>query len=167
MELIAYGKILRPHGLKGEIKVLPYSGNPENFQQIQYIYTQSGCTEPQRHKVSARKLQKNFIIARIQNVNSVEQAELLRNKEVHVDKNDLPSNQEDEYYWFELIGLSVYSQSGALIGKVDSLIDNAAQPTLVIRDSSREYMVPLIDRFVKKIDLGNSKIIVESIVDLV
>lgn len=167
MKLIAYGKILRPHGLKGEIKVLPYSGNPENFRQIRYIYTQSDCSEPQRHKVSASRLQKSFIIARIQNVNSVEQAELLRNREVHVDKNDLPSNQEDEYYWFELIGLSVYSPSGALIGKVDSLIDNAAQSTLVIKDSSREYMVPLIDRFVKKIDLDNSKIIVESIVDLV
>ncbi len=167
MKLIAYGKILKPHGLRGEVKVLPYSGDPENFRQIRYIYTQSGCSEPERHEISARRLQKNFIIARIQNVNSVEQAEQLRNREVHVDRNELPSNQEDEYYWFELIGLSAYNECGALIGRVDSLIDNAAQPTLVITDNSREYMVPLIDRFVKKIDLENSKIIVQSIADLV
>lgn len=167
MKFIAYGKILKPHGLKGEIKVLPYSAEPENFKQVQYIYTKSDSNGPRRYKVSAKRFQKHFIIARLQNVNSIEDAEALRNKEIHVDRNELPSNQEDEYYWFELIGLNVYNENECLIGQVDSLIDNTAQPVLVIKNNSEEYMVPFIDRFVKEVNLDNSKIVVESIADLI
>jgi len=168
MKFIAYGKILKPHGLKGEIKVLPYSIDPENFKQVQYIYTKSDSNnEPQRHKVSAKRFQKHFIIAKLQNINNIEDAEALRNKEIHVDRNELPSNQEDEYYWFELIGLNVYNENECLIGQVDSLIDNTAQPILVIKNNSEEYMVPFIDRFVKEVNLDNSKIVVKSIADLI
>lgn len=167
MKFIAYGKILKPHGLKGEIKVLPYSTDPENFKQVQYIYTKSDSNEPQRHKVSAKRFQKHFIIAKLQNVNNIEDAEALRNKEIHVDRNELPPNQEDEYYWFELIGLNVYNENECLIGQVDSLIDNTAQPILVIKNNSEEYMVPFIDRFVKEVNLDNSKIVVKSIADLI
>ncbi len=167
MKFIAYGKILKPHGLKGEIKVLPYSTSPENFKQVQYIYTEPDSKNPQRHKVSDKRFHKHFIIAKLQNVNSIEEAEALRNKEVHVDRNELPSKQEDEYYWFELIGLNVYDENECLIGQVDSLIDNTAQPILVIKNGSEEYMVPFIDRFVKEVDLNSSKIAVESIADLI
>ncbi len=167
MDLITYGKILKPHGLKGEVKVLPYSGQSENFSQIQHLYINSNKDEFGQHEVLAKKFHKNLIIVRIQDIDSIEDAELLRGKEVHVDKEELPSKQEDEYYWFELVNLNVYSRNGSFIGKVDSIIDNTAQPVLIIKNSSSEYMVPLIDIFVKEIDLNYSKIVIKSIDDLI
>lgn len=63
--------------------------------------------------------------------------------------------------------MNVYSRNGSFIGKVDSIIDNTAQPVLIIKNSSSEYMVPLIDIFVKEIDLNYSKIVIKSIDDLI
>ena len=167
MKLIAYGKILKPHGLKGEVKVLPYSGETENFKFFRSIYIPLEKNKPQEYVILGKKFQKNQIIVKMQNVDSIEDAELLRGKEIFIDKAELPSTEEDEYYWFELIGLKVYSQDNGLVGKVDSIIDSTAQPILVIKNNSKEYMVPLIDNFVKKIDLDNSKIVIEPIEGLI
>ena len=163
MKLITYGKILKPHGLKGEVKVLPYSGESGNFKYVRYIYISLNNNRPQRYSVLAKKFQKNLIIVKIQDINSIEDAELLCGKEVHIDKQELPSTEKDEYYWFELIGLNVYSLDNAFVGKVDSIIDNTAQSIFVVKNNSKEYMIPLIDNFVKKIDLDNSKVVIESI----
>lgn len=58
MDLITYGKILKPHGLKGEVKVLPYSGQSENFSQIQHLYINSNKDEFGQHEVLAKKFHK-------------------------------------------------------------------------------------------------------------
>lgn len=167
MNLIAYGKILKPHGLKGEVKVLPYSGESENFKYFKSIYLSLDSNGPKEYSITGKKFQKNLIIVKIKEIDSVEDAESIRGKELFIDKEQLPSTEEDEYYWFELIGLNVYSQDKGLLGKVDSIIDNAAQPILVIKSNSEEYMVPLIDNFVKKIDLDNSRILIEPIEGLI
>ena len=167
MQLIAYGKILKPHGLKGEVKVLPYSGETENFKNFKSIYIYLENKKPQEYSISGRRFQKNLIIAKIEEIDSKEDADLLRGKEVYIDKVELPSTEDDEYYWFELIGLNVYRQDNSLVGKVDSIMDNTAQPILVIKNNSEEYMVPLVDNFVKKIDLENSKIVIEPIDGLI
>lgn len=167
MKLIAYGKILKPHGLKGELKVLPYSGESENFKQFKSIFISINNNEPKEFSISGKKFQKNLIIVKIQEIDRIEDAELLRGKEVYIDKEELPSTEEDEYYWFELIGLNAYNQDNKLLGKVESIIDSSAQPILVIKNNSEEYMVPLIDKFVKEVDLDNSKIVIEPIDGLI
>ena len=167
MKLIAYGKILKPHGLKGEVKVLPYSGESENFKHFSSIFISLDNNRQVEYEISGKRFQKNLIIVKFREVDSIDDAEQLRGKEVFIDKAVLPSTADDEYYWFELIGLDVYSQDNGLLGKVDSIIDNTAQPILVIKNNSDEYMVPLIDNFVKKIDLDNSKIVIEPIEGLI
>jgi len=167
MQLIAYGKILKPHGLKGEVKVLPYSGETENFKNFKSVYIYSENKKPLEYTISGSRFHKNLIIAKIKTVDTKEDAELLRGKEVYIDKVQLPSTEDDEYYWFELIGLDVYRQDNSLLGKVDSILDNTAQPILIIKNNSEEYMIPLVDNFVKKIDLENSKIVIEPIDGLI
>ena len=108
MKLIAYGKILKPHGLKGEVKVLPYSGESENFKNFKSIYISLDNNGPKKYSISGKKFQKNQIIVKFSEIENKEDAESLRGKEVFVDKQQLPSTEDDEYYWFELIGLDVY-----------------------------------------------------------
>ena len=163
MKLFAYGKILKPHGLNGEVKVLPYSGESENFKKFKQLYLSPNGGSEQEFKITGKKFQKNQIIAKLDGIDSIEKAEELRGLTVYIDRKDLPSTDNDEYYWFELIGLSVFDIENEKIGRVDSIIDNAAQPILVIKNRSDEYMVPFIEKFVKEIDIKNSKIIIEPI----
>ncbi|HSE83539.1 MAG TPA: ribosome maturation factor RimM, partial [Thermodesulfobacteriota bacterium] len=70
---------------------------------------------------------------------------------------------ENEYYWFQLIGLNVYTTDGGYVGKVVNLIDREPQSLLIVKDREREYLVPMIDTIIKQINLENSQIVISPI----
>ena len=91
----------------------------------------------------------------------------MKGSTVFIDKKELPLKEEDEYYWFELIGMNVFNNENIFIGKVKDIIDNTAQPVLVIKNNSEEYLVPMVEKYVEDIDLVNSKIVINPIDDLI
>ena len=161
MGLINYGKITRPHGLKGEVILIPFSRRPDSLPGINYIYIdREDSEEPEMLTVSGCRLHKGTAIIKLEGVDSIDDAEELRGAEVLVDTDDLGGLEEDEYYWFELIGLDVYAEDGSFIGKVEDLIDRAHQSVLVVRDGEAEALIPLAEPIIKEIDLENSKIVI-------
>ena len=161
MGLINYGKITRPHGLKGEVILIPFSRRPDSLPGINYIYIdREDSEEPEMLTVSGCRLHKGTAIIKLDGVDSIDDAEELRGAEVLVDTDDLGGLEEDEYYWFELIGLDVYAEDGSFIGKVEDLIDRAHQSVLVVRDGEAEALIPLAEPIIKEIDLENSKIVI-------
>ena len=161
MGLINYGKITRPHGLKGEVILIPFSRRPDSLPGINYIYIdREDSEEPEMLTVSSCRLHKGTAIIKLDGVDSIDDAEELRGAEVLVDTDDLGGLEEDEYYWFELIGLDVYAEDGSFIGKVEDLIDRAHQSVLVVWDGEAEALIPLAEPIIKEIDLENSKIVI-------
>ena len=167
MKLIAYGKILKPHGLKGEVKVFPYSGDSGNFKNFTELHLSSSQGTSHKYKISKKRFQKNLIIVSLEGIDNIEKAEQLKGLTVYIDSKELPAKEIDEYYWFELIGLEVFSTDDKLLGQVINIIDNTAQPVLVINNGSYEFMVPFIEKFVKEIDIKSSRIIIEPIEGLI
>ena len=161
MGLINYGRITRPHGLKGEVILIPFSRRPDNLPGINYIYIdRDDSEEPEMLTVNSCRLHKGTAIVKLEGVDSIDDAEELRGAEVLVDTDELEGLEEDEYYWFELIGLGVYAEDGSFIGKVEDLIDRAHQSVLVVRDGEAEALIPLAEPIIKEIDLENSKIVI-------
>jgi 16S rRNA processing protein RimM len=161
MGLINYGRITKPHGLKGEVILIPFSRRPDNLPGINYIYIdRDDSEEPEMLTVNSCRLHKGNAIVKLEGVDSIDDAEELRGAEVLVDTDELEGLEEDEYYWFELIGLGVYAEDGSFIGKVEDLIDRAHQSVLVVRDGEAEALIPLAEPIIKEIDLENSKIVI-------
>lgn len=167
MDLIAYGKVIKPHGLSGEVKVLPFSGEFSSFKNFSKLYISLENINPPKFTISRSRNQKNHIIVKLKNIDSIDEAEKLKGLMVFIDKEELPEKEEDEYYWFELIGMDVFNTEDELIGKVKDLMDNSAQPILVIKNNSDEILVPMVDKFVKDIDTKNSKIVINPIEGLI
>ena len=167
MDLIAYGKVIKPQGLSGEVKVVPFSGEFSSFENFKNLYISQEIYNPPRFVISRSRNQKNNIIVKLQGIDSIDDAERLKGLTVFIDKKELPKKADDEYYWFELIGMDVYNNEDKLIGKVKDIIDNTAQPILVINNNSEEYLVPLVEKFVEDIDLTNSKIVINPIEGLI
>ncbi len=167
MDLIAYGKVIKPHGLSGEVKVLPFSGEFSSFKNFSKLYISLENNNPPKFTISRSRNQKNHIIVKLKDIDSIDEAEKLKGLMVFIDKEELPEKEEDEYYWFELIGMDVFNTEDELIGKVKDLMDNSAQPILVIKNNSDEILVPMVDKFVKDIDTKNSKIVINPIEGLI
>ncbi len=161
MSLIPFGKVTRTHGLRGEIKIIPFSHSLENLSRLKRIFIQKkGEEKPHEFKVISRKFHKDTAIVELEGIESVEAAERLRGCLVLVESTNLVETEEDEYYWFQLIGLRVYTTQGRYVGRVENLIERAQECLLVVKEGDNEFLIPMVDAIVKEITLENSQIVV-------
>lgn len=164
MGLLPFGRVVKTHGLSGEVKILPFSREFENLSRIKRLFIQvKQDEEPREFNIVRRSLEKGSGILELEGVNSVDVAENLRGCLVLIECSDLPETDEDEYYWFQLIGLRVYTTDGGYIGKVVNLIDREPQSLLIVKDGEREHLIPMIDTIIKGINLENSQIVISPI----
>ncbi len=164
MGLISFGKISKVHGLAGEVRFFPFSRQLDNLSTLEriFIYKTSGGS-PLELIISKSRIHKNSAIFKIQGVNSIEDAEKLVGSIVYVETSDLNKLEDDEYYWFDLIGLNTYTDEGQFIGVVENLVDRSLQSLLVVKNEDKEYLIPLTEPIVKEVDLERSKIIISPV----
>ncbi|MEN8142795.1 MAG: ribosome maturation factor RimM [Thermodesulfobacteriota bacterium] len=158
-DLIAVGKINKVHGIKGEVKVRPYFGSPDDFLNYRKMYfrdPESGL--PQHLKVSRCRPQAGDVILKLEGLDDRTAAEGYRGVEILVDKKLLPPLPEDEYYWHELVGFQVETDIGRHLGKVATFFQTAGHDVMVVRGSGREYLIPLEKEFILKRD-GDASIL--------
>ncbi|GBD38868.1 Ribosome maturation factor RimM [bacterium HR37] len=166
MGLIPFGKVLRAHGLSGELKVFLFSGETENLQRISRVFIKrTQDSKPQEYRILAKKAQKNLVILKLEGLNSTESAEKLKGSLLMIESSDLPELGEDEYYWFQLMGLKVYTDKGEYVGRVEQLIDRALQSLLVVKNEKegKEILIPMVDAIVKEINIEKSEIVITPI----
>lgn len=163
-ELLPLGRISKPHGLNGEVRVVLYSGNVDSITSVNrlFIYTK-GHEKPVELKITSLRIQNKTTILGLEGINTVEEASGLRGSIVMVDKCDLPEPKEDEYYWFQLIGLNVVSTAGDFIGTVKNLIDREPQALLVVENNEKEFLIPMVDTLVQGVKLEESEVIITPI----
>ena len=98
----------------------------------------------------------------------VEEAELLRNSYLKVDRNDEPELEEGVYYIVDLLGLEVYSDEGKLLGKVDDIYNNGSTDIYVVKDElGKQLLLPAIADVIKEISLEDNKIVVHLLKGLI
>lgn len=154
--LIVIGKALKPIGLNGELKIYPYTESLDIFKKFPYLFFETELFEVTR----VRKY-KALIGVYLKGINNYEDAHKLRDKLVKIPQSFFPRNEDDEYYWFELIGATVFNIQGKSLGTVQSLIRTSAHDILQVRAKTKELLIPFIDDIVKTVNLKENHIIVD------
>jgi len=161
-KLLPVGEIGRPHGIKGEMKVYPYSGNPESLQSYARLLVampEDGVT--QSYVLRSCRSQGQFAVIKLDGVDSRNEAEQLTGCEVLVDRQEMPELVDDEFYWHDLQGMVVVTAQGRQLGTVSRLMATGAHDILVVVDRGREYLIPALDEFVVAIDAESGTITVD------
>ena len=153
------GRIAAPFGVKGWVKVQTFSEDPGAL--LDFDSWRIG-RDDQQHNYAVAECQEhsNTLVARLEGIEDRDQAYALRGLEVSVPRSALPAPAENEYFWADLIGLEVVNQHGAVLGKVDSLMETGAHDVLVIK-GSKEHLIPFIGAFVGKVDVAAGTIAVD------
>ncbi|MDL1969901.1 MAG: ribosome maturation factor RimM [Candidatus Desulfofervidaceae bacterium] len=154
-ELLLIGKVVNTHGIKGELRVVPYTKSVESFRAagVVYVKFKSGPFQPY-HIVSVRP-HKNVYIVGLSEVNHISQVEALIGAEIYREKSSLPGlDEEKEYYWYQVIGLEVRSLKGEVIGKIKHVFNTGSNDIFVVYDekNKKEYLIPSIDDVVERFD---------------
>lgn len=151
LEKIKVGKIVSVVGLKGEVKVYPYTDDLERFEELDQV--QAGDDWLQIDHV---RYQKNMVILHFEGIGDRNAAERLRNRFLTIKKEQLRELEEDEYFIFDLIGLEAVDTDGNHLGRVSDVIQNTAQDLYEIEtEDGKKHLVPAVHEFITEIDLNN------------
>lgn len=161
MSSVLIGQIVNVHGIKGEVKIYPYTDDIDALSsKLKKVYLDEGMQK--KYKISCR-IQKNMILAKLEGINTVEEAEKLRKKNVYISDEDLDELEEDSYYVKDLIGVDVIDvDSNEVLGIVEYIFNTGANDIYEIKrsDNSKVYL-PAIKQVIKKVDIKARKIYVE------
>ena len=156
------GKIVNTFGIKGEVKITPYTDNVQQFKKLKNIYVNDTKME-----IESAKFQKNTVILKLKGVDDMSSAEDLRGKLIKVDRSTkkLP---EGTYYIVDLIGLGVYTDEGNLLGTLKDIYNTGANDIYTVETiDGKEILLPSIKEVIKEIDLENNRIIVQILKGLI
>lgn len=159
MEYYKLAKVLKPQGLKGELKLSPFTDNPERFYGLSHIYVKNNGKFESRAVQSAR-LYKQFAYLKIEGVESCEDAEALRGSFLYVDRQSA-KKPEDSYFIADLIGMEVEDEKGSKLGTVEDVFNTGAADIYRV-SGAKCFMFPAAPGAITDIDEQNRVIIVSA-----
>lgn len=162
-DYLELGQIVNVKGLKGEVKLNSFAEDNTIFERLPKVFlkNKSEIIEKQIEKVGYNK---NQVILKLKDCDSIEEAETLRNMYLLAKRTDLGELPEGVYYIVDLIGLEVYTEDGELLGKVDDIYSTGANDIYVVKDEmGKQKLLPGTDEVIKQTNLTEGKIVVHLI----
>lgn len=156
------GKIVNTQGLKGEVRIYSYTDDINRFDDLEKFYI--GKDRENLFIVEKVRYKGNMIIMKIKGIDKIEDAEKLRDKFIYVSRENSRELDEDEFFVADMIGMDVETVDGKYIGKLDEVLQYAANDVYVIKSSdNNEYLIPAVMQFVPTIDIKSKKMIINPI----
>jgi 16S rRNA processing protein RimM len=146
------GRVLAPFGVRGWVKVQPFTEQPGNLGQYgSWWIAVSG--QWQLYTVAEWLQHGDHLVARIEGCNTREQAAIYRGCEIAVSRDAMPEPGPDEFYHSDLSGLRVVNRAGVELGRIEEVLENGAHPVLHVTGQGRERLLPLVASVVDQVDL--------------
>lgn len=147
---ITIGRVIRPHGIRGEVVVEPLSDTRQRFETLGSVRLARADGTPRDATVEAQFPHQKRRVLKFAGVDTRDEAEALRDARIEIPRASVPALPDGAYYHFELEGLDARDQHGRSIGTVAGVWETgAAAPVLVVRDAAgRETLLPFVDEFV-------------------
>ena len=154
---VAVGRINGPWGLRGHVKVTPYTDNPERFREGALLLV---AGRP-RHVLEVLT-PKGYPCVRFEGYANATAAAELRGALIEIEESELPALPADEYYIHDLIGLEVVTRDGAPVGTLAEVLHTGANDVYLIRrEGARDALIPAIRDVVREVDLTRRRMVIE------
>ena len=149
---IEIGKVVNTHGIRGDLKIIPWCDDPAVFCDLEDIYI-----DGKRYEIENARLHKTAVLLKANGVDSINDAELLKNKTVYVERDALGELPEGTYYICDLLGLEVKTEEGEVLGVIDDIIKTGSNDVYVLKDKTGKrknpILIPVIDEVVREVNI--------------
>lgn len=147
-QFLETGEVVSTHGIQGEIKILPWADSPEFLLNFKTLYLNG-----KPYSVLSSRVHKTCVLAKLQGIDTPEQATLLRGQTVSVDRSGL-SLPEGTVFIADLIGCRVLDEEENEIGKIKDVLTMPSSDVYVI-EGRKKYMIPAVKEFVREINVAD------------
>lgn len=156
---VVVGRFGRVHGVRGDIHVISFTEPAHNILDYHpWLIEKNG--QWQSVTIASTKLHNQEIIAHIKDCDDRDLAKRYTNKDIAVPQDALPKLNKQEYYWSELIDLTIINQRGENLGQVTEILETGSNDVLVVKGST-EHLIPYRKEVILKVDLGSNTITVD------
>jgi len=142
------------------VRVDSYAEKADRFWTLEHVFLTPEGGVPRPAAVEEIGNGHRCVLLKFKGIDTVHQAQRLVGSSISVDCAEIEDTEEDEYYWFELIGLDALDESGASLGAVENMLRTGAHDILVIRNLAEEILVPAISQYVREVKIEQGLIIV-------
>jgi 16S rRNA processing protein RimM len=163
---IEVGRVVRAHGVRGEVRVAPSTDNPDRFVAGSRVFLRPrGAAEGEGRRpliVAGLRGADDFPIVSFEGISGRDEAELLRGSLLEIPLSELPALSENEFYAFDLEGLQARTPAGRRVGVVKELLEGPANDVLVLTlESGGELLVPFVEPAVPEVDMAAGFLVVQ------
>lgn len=156
-ETISVGRVLRPHGVRGEVVVEVLSDVPGRFKKGGRVTGIREGAPPLSLTVVAGRFHKSGAVVRFEGYDSRERAEDLRGLDLEIPRSEVPKAKRGTYYHFELLGCRVH-EDGQELGKVVEVVEDGGGVMLIVEGEGRQVPVPFVKEILRKVDVAAGRI---------
>lgn len=150
---VLIGKIQATQGIKGQLRVIPFAGDASSISQLDSVMIKSPAGVLERFSVVSAKAHGKRVILTLKPFDNINQVLHLVGRELYADRGSLPELPSDEYYWSDLLGLSVATADGEALGELVDIIETGSNDVYVVKLDGREVLIPALDDVVLAVDL--------------
>ncbi|MBI4317234.1 MAG: 16S rRNA processing protein RimM [Chloroflexi bacterium] len=155
---LAIGRILGARGLSGELKVHVLTDFPQRFSHLKTVLVGD---ELEPYVVERARLHRGIVIVKLKDCNTANEAARLRGKMLSVPLEEAVPLPPGQYYWYQIIGLEVWTAQGQFVGVVADILPTGSADVYVVQAEDREVLIPAIEDVIKAIDLDGRRIVIE------
>ena len=159
-DVVIMGKIVGPHGIKGWLKVHPFTEEIGTLSE----YPQWLVSEDEKHwasyKVEKTIIKDKTLLVKLSGIHDRNGSESVNKNMIGILKEELPKLDSDTYYWSDLIGLDVQNEAGYYFGTIKTMMETGSNDVMVIK-GEKEFLIPYLPDVVIKVDLEAKKVLVE------
>lgn len=156
-EQLQIGKIVNIQGIKGEVRVIPLTDNPERFKKLDWLYIDKNGIKD-KYYLEGVKYLKNLVVLKFKGVDDPEAAEALRGAFLLIDRKDAVKLPENSYFICDLIGLKVADENGKLLGELKDVLQTGSNDVYVIKcENGSEILLPALKSVVMDISIEEGR----------
>ncbi len=159
-EYFEIGQIVNTSGLKGVMKVKPFTDDITKFSNLKTIYV-SIKKELKEFEIEQARFSKNMVFLKLKGIDTVEQAEDYRNLYLKIKRNKDEKLEKDSYYIVDILGCKIITDEGKELGDIEDVFSTGSNDVYVVKDElGKQVLLPAIKDVIKKVDIKNKVITV-------
>lgn len=155
---VTIGRVSKPHGVRGEVRVVPLTDLPERFEWLEYVFV--GDRNPVRVPVESVRYHGESILLKLGGYPTRDDAERLRDQLLQVPEEDAIPLEDDEYFLFQTIGLDVFTENEIPLGHVTEILETGANNVFVVNGEKGELLIPDIPDVICDVDIESGRIVI-------
>jgi 16S rRNA processing protein RimM len=167
MELIAIGRISKPIGTRGDVKVLPLTDNMQRFAALPVVWMGRDAAHVELKNILRRRIDKKQVVLHLNGFETIEEAEILKDFYLFIQKEDAVELQKGSYFIDDILGCEIVTEELKEVGVITDLFSLPMNDVWVVKKDSKEILIPAVKAIIRQVDVKNKRITIHSFEGLI